>query len=135
MKKNVLLLMAFLVLSSCRITKTITMIYAKNRATTTESEFINGKHAAVDFLKFTPEQNTLAETIWKKEKKDFSEVKLTNENIAPIVYNSELEFRKILNPVQLDNYIKIANKNDDRIIKYFLNDEQLAEIKRIYLEK
>jgi hypothetical protein len=124
--------LTLLTLNSCRVTKTMAMLTAKKRATTTESNFLSGKHLAVDFLGFSKQQNDAVEIIWKTEKKEFSEVKLENENIAPIIYKSENDFRKILTTDQLEKYKKASDKFDSRLTDYFLDDDSLAELKRIY---
>ena len=136
MKKMILALLVLITITtSCRVTKTVVMLHAKNRATQTDENYMSGKHNAVDFLGFSSEQKKQVDEVWKTEKHDFSEIKLENENIAPIVYKSENAFRAVLTSEQLKNYKALWDKGDGRLDAYFLDDSMLAEIKRIYIDK
>lgn len=133
MKKSILLLtlLCLATLTSCRITKTITMINAKTMATETETEFIKNKISAITFLELSPDQETEAVNIWKEEKAQLGRINLgKNSEIAPIIFKSENDFRRILTPEQLKTYKGF--RDDSTILKYFMSDRSMKEIKRIY---
>lgn len=119
----------------CRITKSLEMIQAKNNSKLTEEQFIKAKFNAINFLELSNEQKIECEKIWKQEKREFLEINMDdNTLIGPIIYKSEVAFRKILTVKQLEDYKAIGN-NDSRVMKYFLDDHALSEIKRIYINK
>ncbi len=117
-------------LTSCRVTKTITMINAKSNAAETEVEFIKHKINSISFLPLSEEQEELAIAIWKSEKEQLGKIKLKNSEIAPVIFQYENEFRSILTPEQLKEYKK--EYSDSMITKYFLSNRAMQEIKRIY---
>lgn len=133
MKKSILLLflVSLTTLTSCRITKTITMINAKAMADETEPEFIRNKINSISFLELTEDQETEAVNIWKEEKAQLGKINLKkNAEIAPVIFDSENKFRRMLNPEQLKTYK--GYRDDSSIIKYFMSDRSMKEIKRIY---
>lgn len=111
--------------SSCRVTKSVTMMGAKINSKLTEEEFINKKLYEIRFLELTQKQKDLSTEIWKKEIAGLKMPVLKNENIAPIIYNSEIEFRNLLTNEQKEKY-KVIDHD------LFLNDRQIEELKRIY---
>lgn len=118
-------------LTSCRVTKTITMINAKSNAAETEVEFIKHKINSISFLPLSEEQEEMAIAIWKKEKEQLGKINLKkNSEIAPLIFQSENEFRSILTQEQLKEYKR--EYNDSMITKYFLSNRAMQEIKRIY---
>lgn len=133
MKKSTLLLLifCFVTLTSCRITKTITMINAKSMATETETDFIRNKINAITFIALTEEQEIAAIEIWKEEKAQLGKIDMQkNSEIAPVIFKSENDFRRILTPEQLRFYKRY--RDDSTILKYFMSDRSMKEIKRIY---
>lgn len=125
MKKLLLALLVVFIATSCRVTKSYTMMSAKSNSELTESDFINKKLYAVQFLELSQEQKNKATEIWKKEISGLKMPLLKNENIAPVIYNSEIEFRKLLTEEQKEKY-KVVSSN------IFLKDHQIEELKRIY---
>lgn len=132
MKKILLLALVTITLFSCRVTKSLTMMSAKQAAEMPEIQFLNKKFDAVKLLYLTDEQKSKCEEIWKEEKAGLNMPLLKNENIAPVIYKSELDFRKVLTNEQLENYKYLMKDNFNGV---FLNDSQLAEVKRIYIDK
>ena len=133
MKKIILLIVLQAILfTSCRMTKSMVMMDAKDRAKLTEEQFFEGKHIAVDFLNFSPEPNKAAEAVWKWEYNRLKAIELENTKIAPVVYKSELDFRNVLTEDQMLKYIKLFKNGDYRLTRYFLSDDALIELKRIY---
>lgn len=133
MKKSLflLLLVSLATLTSCRITKTITMINAKSMAAETEADFINNKINNITFMHLTEEQEGTAIALWKKEKKALEKIdKTKNSEIAPVIFKFENDFRRLLTPEQLKKYK--AFRDDSTISQYFLSDRSMKEIKRIY---
>ena len=107
---------------------------AKSNAKFTEQEFIKGKNDAVGLLNLTNAQKGQSEIVWKTEKEELARINIEqNEEIAPVIYKSEIEFRKILTSDQLTEYKKLAY--DSKINRYFLDDHSLGELKRIYKKK
>lgn len=121
--------------TACRVTKTVTMVYAKKRAAKTEQQFMIGKEAPVAFLNFTPEQKAQVENVWRTEKAELSKIELKNELIAPIIYKSELAFRAALTSEQLSKYLALWATGSGQLDAYYLDDNMMAEIKRIYIDK
>lgn len=136
MKKILLILTVVSLLTvSCRVTKSLVMMTAKQGAEMTDEDFINKKLYGISFLKLTDEQEQKAVAIWKTEKDGLKAPVLKNENIAPVVYNSEVEFRKLLTEEQLKKYPVKTTNDYEETIPLFLNNRQMDEIKRIYLDK
>jgi hypothetical protein len=137
MRKLIIMSVLSMVLfSSCRISKSITMLGAKNDSKLTKEQFINKKTYGISYLGLSADQLEKTKIIWSKEIEDLKKIELTNENIAPIIYNSEIEFRKILTDKQKESY-PLVDKGDktkfnEKIIDCFMNNRQLEEIKRIY---
>lgn len=132
MKKYLLLaiLISISILTSCQVTKTITMVNAKGSTNKDEMEFLKSKGQHVAFLNLSEEQKIKAVTIWQREKRELGDAySKKNKEIAPIIYKSENDFRSILTEEQLANY-KETYKS--RYTPAGLNDKQLAELKRIY---
>jgi hypothetical protein len=133
MKKFLLALLIVTSVSSCRITKTATMMLAKQNAEMTEDDFVTAKKETISYLNLSKSQLEQCIEIWKKEIKGLKMPLLKNENIAPVIYNSEISFRNILTPAQLQKY-KDENDNSQpqKLYRYFLMDKQLEELKKIY---
>lgn len=132
MKKSLLflLLIAITTLTSCRITKTVTMLNTKSTATNTMDEFLKGKAERVSFLDFSDLQKEQALAIWENEKQQLESIDISkNSEIAPVIYKSENDFRSILTDEQLKEYRETIRNT---LSPYLLNDRQLIEIKRIY---
>lgn len=136
MKKLLLLFIIATTISSCRITKSLTMWSAKRNSNLTELAFIQAKKSQLEkeTVVLNSNQFEKASEIWKEER---SEMKNINQDaydqIAPVIYKSEIKFRKLLNTEQLVLHKAHKYENDDREIKeFFLSDYQMAEIKRIY---
>lgn len=117
-------------LTSCRITKTITMVNAKSNAAESEVEFIKHKISSISFLPLSEEQEEMAIAIWKNEKEQLGKIKMKNSEIAPVIFQYENEFRSILTPEQLMEYKK--EYGNSMITKYFLSNRAMQEIKKIY---
>ena len=80
------------------------------------------------FINLSKGQEAAAVKIWKLERETLANMPLLkNENIAPVIYKSEIDFRKILTEDQLKKY---PMKNTH--VKMFLNNEELEELRRIY---
>ena len=132
MKKSLLflLLIGITALTSCRITKTVTMLNTKSTATNTMDEFLKGKAERVSFLDFSDLQKEQALAIWENEKQQLESIDISkNSEIAPVIYKSENDFRSILTDEQLKEYRETIRNT---LSPYVLNDRQLVEIKRIY---
>lgn len=116
--------------TSCRMTKTFTMMNAKSSMAMETENFVQGKIERVKYLQLDDEQKLAAEKLWVAEKAELDALpNKKNKNIAPIIYNSELDFRKLLNEEQLAEYLK---RSQSLITPMFLSDKQIAELKRIY---
>jgi len=131
MKKYLLFaLIAISTLTSCRVTKTITMINAKGTTNQTEIEFLKSKAERVAFLNLSEEQKIKAVAIWEIEKRALGDAYAKkNKEIAPIIYKSESDFRSILTEQQLITY---RDTYKSSYAPSSLNDRQLSELKRIY---
>lgn len=127
------LLLTFLVLTtltSCRITKTFTLINAKGNTNKTELEFLKMKGERFAFLELSDEQKEKAITIWQTEKQELGDAySKKNKEIAPIIYKSEISTRSLLTAEQLKKY---SEKYKGLYTPAGLNDKQLEELKRIY---
>lgn len=127
------LLITFIALStltSCRISKTITLINAKGNTNRTELEFLKIKGERFAFLELSDEQKEKAVQIWQTEKQELGDAySKKNKEIAPIIYKSETNIRSILTAEQLEKY---REKYKGLYTPSGLNDKQLEEIKRIY---
>lgn len=132
MKKILLVFLIVTSFSSCRVTKSLTMMHAKTNAKLSEKEYISKKLYEINFLKLSKEQISKATEIWAAEKKGLENPVLKNENIAPVIYKSEIEFRKLLDEKQQGYYPVKNSATSDKILDTFLNDNQLEELKRIY---
>lgn len=107
------------------------MINAKSMATETETDFIRNKINAITFIALTEEQEIAAIEIWKEEKSQLGKIDMQkNSEIAPVIFKSENDFRRILTPEQLRFYKRY--RDDSTILKYFMSDRSMKEIKRIY---
>lgn len=117
----------------CRISKSLTMLSAKSNMQLTEEQFLLRKNQEAMYLNLSSGQKSACETVWKEEKDRLARVNSeSNEEIAPIVYESEIKFRELLNSNQLSQYKK---EHKEKFLKFFLSDKQLSEIKRIYIDK
>lgn len=134
MKKIILLLVVFSTFfTSCRVTKTVTMWQAQENAKLTEEQFVLAKFDAIRFLDLSDEQKKDCATIFKTEKKGLLEINIKdNSSVAPVIYEAETKFRKVLTTTQLENYKAILHSYGNNAKQYFLTDNQLSEIKRIY---
>lgn len=131
MKKYFLsILIATTLLTSCRITKTFTLINAKGASNRSEIEFLRDKAESVAFLNLSEEQKEKALVVWQTEKQKLGNAyDKKNKEIAPIIYDSEIDFRDILTEEQLKSY---KEKYKGQFFPGYLNDKQLSELKRIY---
>ena len=131
MKK--ILLFAFIVIStltSCRVTKTFTLINAKANSNKTENDFLMMKGERASFLELSNEQKEKAVAIWQREKYELGMAySKKNKEIAPIIYKSEMNFRALLTDEQLQKY---REKYKQLYTSAGLNDRQLEELRRIY---
>ena len=131
MKK--ILLFAFIVIStltSCRVTKTFTLINAKANSNKTENDFLMMKGERASFLELSNEQKEKAVGIWQREKYELGMAySKKNKEIAPIIYKSEMNFRALLTDEQLQKY---REKYKQLYTSTGLNDRQLEELRRIY---
>ncbi|GEM_PF-1749201 len=117
----------------CRISKSLTMLSAKSNMQLTEEQFLLRKNQEAMYLNLSSGQKSACETVWKEEKDRLARVNSeSNEEIAPVVYESEIKFRELLNSNQLTQYKK---EHKEKFLKFFLSDKQLSEIKRIYIDK
>ncbi|WP_286914780.1 hypothetical protein [Flavobacterium sp. UBA4197] len=135
MKKitSTIVLSLILSLSSCRISKTITMLNAKSNSKLSEEQFLLGKNNEIMYLNLSQGTKSSCLEIWKEEKDKLTRVDTEkNEEIAPVVYDSEMKFRALLSSDKLAEYKKIYR---NKATHFFLNDKQLSEIKRIYIDK
>lgn len=131
MKKYLLItFIALATLTSCRITKTFTLINAKGNTNRTELEFLKMKGERFAFLELSEEQKEKAVAIWLAEKQELGNAySKKNKEIAPIIYKSETSIRNILTTEQLEKY---REKYKELFTPAGLNDRQLEELKRIY---
>jgi len=132
MKKYLLfsLLIALTTLSSCKVTKTLTMMNAKSISDMRESDFFQTKADKITFIDLNDDQKERLVEIWKTEKLELGKAReKKNKEIAPIIYKSEMAFRNTLTAQQLEIY---REKNKDLYTSGYLNDKQIAELKRIY---
>ena len=131
MKK--ILLFAFIVIStltSCRVTKTFTLINAKSNSNKTENDFLMMKGERASFLELSNEQKEKAVAIWQREKYELGMAySKKNKEIAPIIYKSEMNFRALLTDEQLQKY---REKYKQLYTSAGLNDRQLEELRRTY---
>ncbi|HEU4496771.1 MAG TPA: hypothetical protein VFR70_06940 [Flavobacterium sp.] len=135
MKKSLPIFIAVILLAftSCRITKTLTMINAKSVIHYEDADFYQGKADAISFLILDDSQKEKAVQIWKAEKQGLNKIDASkNSEIAPIIYKSENDFRAILTAEQLKAYKGKLREAISPNSPYFLNDRQLEELKRIY---
>lgn len=135
MKKIIFIIALFVLAVGCRVTKTMEMYRAKSNQKLTEQQFLDLKENAVSILKLTDSQLGEAKKIWKEEKAGLNRINIEdNSMIAPVVYKSEIEFRKILNTQQLSDYKTYVNDlgGKTKIPAMFLSDHALSELKRIY---
>ncbi|UUC45556.1 hypothetical protein [Flavobacterium cerinum] len=137
MKKITLTIVSFLFVLfttvGCRVSKSITMLNAKTSMKLTEEQFLQKKNNEAMYLNLSNGQKSACEIIWKEEKDKLARVNSeSNEEIAPVVYESEVKFRELLNSNQLVQYKK---EHQDKLLRFFLSDKQLSEIKRIYIDK
>ena len=117
-------------MTSCRITKTFTLLNAKSASDQKESDFLQSKADKISFLNLSEDQKEKAIIIWKTEKDALGNAhKKKNKEIAPIIYKSEMDFRNILTEEQLATY---REKYKSLYQSGYMNDRQLEELKRIY---
>jgi len=130
MKKILLLAIIAITLTSCRVTKTFTLLNAKGTSNNTEMEFLKYKGERVAFLNLSDAQKQKAVEIWQTEKRELGDAySKKNKEIAQIIYKSETSLRSILTEEQLTEYRK---KYKRLLTPAGMNDKQLEEIKRIY---
>ena len=130
MKKILLLAIIAITLTSCRVTKTFTLLNAKGTSNNTEMEFLKYKGERVAFLNLSDAQKQKAVEIWQTEKRELGDAySKKNKEIAQIIYKSETSLRSILTEEQLTEYRK---KYKGLLTPAGMNDKQLEEIKRIY---
>jgi hypothetical protein len=132
MKKFLLLfiLISTATLTSCRVTKTFTLLNAKSASDQKETDFLQAKADRITFLKLSEEQKEKAITIWKTEKQELGNAhKKKNSEIASIIYKSEMDFRNILTEEQLSTY---REKYKNLYQSGYMNDKQIEELVRIY---
>lgn len=130
MKKFLLLALIAMMLTSCRVTKTFTLLNAKGTSNNSEMQFLKNKGERVAFLDLSDDQKVKSVAIWETEKRELGDAySKKNKEIAPIIYKSETEFRKLLTEEQLTKY---REKYKSLLTSSGLNDKQLEELKRIY---
>lgn len=95
-----------------------------------ESDFLQTKADKITFIELNDDQKERLVEIWKTEKLELGKAReKKNKEIAPIIYKSEMAFRNTLTAQQLEIY---REKNKDLYTSGYLNDKQIAELKRIY---
>ena len=131
MKKFLLFtFIALATLTSCRVTKTFTLINAKGTSNNTEMQFLKNKGERAAFLDLSDEQKEKSIVIWQTEKRELGDAYTKkNKEIAQVIYKSETEFRSLLTEEQLTKY---REKYKGLLTSAGLNDKQLEELKRIY---
>ena len=130
MKKILLFAIIAIMFTSCRVTKTFTLLNAKGSSNNTEMEFLKNKGERVAFLNLSDAQKQKALEIWQTEKRELGDAySKKNKEIAPIIYKSETSLRGILTEEQLTQY---REKYKGLLTSAGLNDRQLDELKRIY---
>lgn len=132
MKKFILIavLIVSTTFTSCRVTKTFTMLNAKSQSEQNENDFIQNKADKITFLNLSEDQKQDVVKIWKAEKISLGNAReKKNSEIATILLKSENDFRAVLTEGQLKNY-RESYKN--LYTSGYLNDKQLEELKRIY---
>lgn len=131
MKKFLLLtFIAITTLTSCRVTKTFTLLNAKGSSNNTEMAFLKNKGERFAFLDLSDEQKKNAVQIWETEKQELGDAySKKNKEIAAIIYKSETSMRNILTDEQLAKY---REKYKGLLTSAGMNDRQLEELKRIY---
>ncbi|NBL65816.1 hypothetical protein GV828_11450 [Flavobacterium sp. NST-5] len=130
MKKLLLLGCVTFMFVSCNMTKTFTMLNAKSHMNMEKNDYIEEKIKRVNYLDFSDDQKLKLERLWEIEKEKLDAVVVRkNKNIAPIIYESELNFREVLTAEQREIYLK---RKQNMIEPQFLSDKQLSELKRIY---
>lgn len=117
-------------LTSCRVTKTFTLLNAKSASDQKEADFLQAKADKITFLNLSDEQKEKVVEIWKTEKQELGDAHdKKNKEIAPIIYKSEMNFRKTLTDSQLSIY---REKYKSLYQPGYLNDKQIEELVRIY---
>jgi len=130
MKKIVLLAIIAITLTSCRVTKTFTLLNAKGSSNNTEMAFLKNKGERFAFLDLSEDQKQKAVQIWETEKQELGDAySKKNKEIAQIIYKSETSMRSLLTQEQLTKY---REKYKGLLTSAGLNDKQLEELKRIY---
>ena len=130
MKKFLLFAFIAITFTSCRVTKTFTIINARGTSNNTEMQFLKSKGERVAFLDLSDEQKEKAIVIWQTEKRELGDAYTKkNKEIAPIIYKSETELRSLFTEEQLTKY---REKYNGLLTSSGLNDKQLEELKRIY---
>ena len=130
MKKILLFAIIAIMFTSCRVTKTFTLLNAKGSSNNTEMEFLKNKGERVAFLNLSDAQKQKALEIWQTEKRELGDAySKKNKEIAPIIYKSETSLRGILTEEQLTQY---REKYKGLLTSAGLNDRKLDELKRIY---
>lgn len=130
MKKLLLLALISITLTSCRVTKTFTLLNAKGSSNNTEMAFLKNKGERFAFLDLSDEQKQKAVKIWEIEKRELGDAySKKNKEIAQIIYKSETNMRSILTDEQLSQY---REKYKGLLTPAGMNDKQLEELKRIY---
>ncbi len=130
MKRIVLLAIIAITLTSCRVTKTFTLLNAKGSSNNTEMAFLKNKQERFAFLDLSEDQKQKAVQIWETEKQELGDAySKKNKEIAQIIYKSETSMRSLLTEEQLTKY---REKYKGLLTSAGLNDKQLEELKRIY---
>lgn len=73
MKKIVLLAIIAITLTSCRVTKTFTLLNAKGSSNNTEMAFLKNKGERFAFLDLSEDQKQKAVQIWETEKQELGD--------------------------------------------------------------
>ncbi len=130
MRKFLLLGCVTFMFVSCNMTKTFTMLNAKSHMSMEKNDYIESKIKRVNYLDFSDDQKVKLERLWEIEKEKLNALNdRKNKEIAPIIYESEMNFREILTAEQREIYLQ---RKQNTIEPQFLSDKQLAELKRIY---
>lgn len=128
--KKLLLLLIFTSIASCSISKNLKLGLVRDYSKQTESTFLENKLNAVKFLNLSQTQLNQCYEIWKNEKLRLGQINLKDDQeVASIVYKSEIDFRNVLTSDQLTLY-KAETINNQTMVEYFMGDKTLGEIKK-----
>lgn len=125
----VLILLMVSSLLSCG-TKKVQIWNAQANAKMTEVDFVNLKMQKLTFLNLSDGQKNQCTSIFKNEKLRLGQINIDEpKEIAPVLYDAEISFRKVLTSDQLTEY---KNATEDKVSGYFLTDKAMSELKKAY---